>query len=258
MCGTAGGGPGLKVTELIEPLAWDSEFFGVPIARVELTGATAETLRAVDSEARAAGIACLYGSMDPTDGSAAHLVQGFGHRLVEVALRFERPDVPFTPKPSPTTVRRGTVDDLPDLEPAVETLAPWSRFAADPRFGPDAARRMHEAWMERAARDDSDERALYIACDDDGVTGVATFVRTPVPRVDTKGVTKLGTGAADALMVALFEWAGGGPTEAGPCAARNIAPLRYLERCGFRVCRTSYLFHRWLDEERADEPEVSA
>ena len=70
-----------------------------------------------------------------------------------------------------------------------------------------------------------------------------------MPRVDTKGVTKPGTGAADALMVALFDWAGGGATEAGPCAARNIAPLRYLERCGFRVSRVRYLFHRWLDEE---------
>jgi hypothetical protein len=238
------------VTELIEPLAWDSEFFGVPIARADLTSATDGVLRAIDAEARAQGIACLYGSLDPTDGGTAHLVQAFGHRLVEVAITFERPDVPFTPKPSPTKVRRGTPDDLPDLEIAIKTLAPWSRFAADPRFGPDAAHRMHEAWMERAARDDTDERALYIAYDDDdGVTGVATFVRTPVPRVDTKGVTKLGTGAADALMVALFDWSGGGPTEAGPCAARNIAPLRYLERCGFRIGRTRYLFHRWLDED---------
>jgi hypothetical protein len=235
--------------ELIEPLAWDSEFFGVPIARTDLGGATDDVLRAIDAEARSEGIVCLYGSLDPTDEAAAHLVQAFGHRLVEVALTFDRPAMPFTPKPSPTKVRRGTPDDLPDLEPAIKTLAPWSRFAADPRFGSDAARRMHEAWMERAARDTDDERALYVAYDDDGITGMATFVRTPVPRVDTKGVTKLGTGAADALMVALFDWAGGGPTQAGPCAARNIAPLRYLERCGFRVCRTRYLFHRWLDEE---------
>jgi hypothetical protein len=237
------------MADLIEPLAWDSDFFGLPIARTELTGATADMLRDIDAEARAGGIACLYGSLDPTDGATAHLAQTFGHRLVEVALTFGRPDLPFTPKPSPTKVRRGALDDLPDLEPAIKTLAPWSRFAADPRFGPDAAHRMHEAWMARAASDGTDERALYIAYDDDdGVTGVATFVRTPVPRVDTKGVTKLGTGAADALMVALFDWAGGGPTEAGPCAARNIAPLRYLERCGFRVGRTRYLFHRWLDE----------
>jgi hypothetical protein len=232
---------------LIERLPWDSAFFGVPIGRTDLTGATPERLRAIDVEARSEGIACIYGNLDPSDELAGHLVQTFGHRLVEVALTFERPAMPFEPKPSESKVRRATIDDLPALEPAIKTLAPWSRFAADPRFGLDAARRMHEAWMERAACD-TDDRALYLSCDDTGITGVATFVRTPVPRVDTKGVTKPSTGAADALMVALFEWAGGGPVEAGPCAARNVAPLRYLERCGFRISRARYLFHRWLDE----------
>jgi hypothetical protein len=235
------------MAELIERLPWDTDFFGVPIARTDLTDATPERLRAIDAEARSDGIACLYGTLDPTDEAAGHLVQTFGHRLVEVALTFERPAMPFAPKPTTSKVRPGTLDDVPALEPAIKTLAPWSRFAADPRFGLDAARRMHEAWMARAARD-TDERALYISYDDTGITGVATFVRSPVPRVDTKGVTKPSTGAADALMVALFEWAGGGATEAGPCAARNIAPLRYLERCGFRIGRARYLFHRWLDE----------
>jgi hypothetical protein len=238
------------MADLIEPLPWDTEFFGIPIARVDLTGADAERLRAIDAAARAAGIACLYGTLDTADEAAAYLVQTYGHRLVEVPLTFDRPAMPFTPKPSSSTVRPGTLDDLPALEPAIETLAPWSRFAADPRFGPDAARRMHHAWIERAARE-TEERALYVAYDDTGITGVATFVRSPVPRTDIKGVTKPSSGAADALMAAFFEWAGDGPTQAGPIAARNMAPIRYVERCGYRVHRTRYLFHRWLDETEA-------
>jgi hypothetical protein len=236
------------MAELIEHLPWDSQFFGVPIARADLTGATADTMRAIDAEARDEGVACLYGALDPTDETAAGLVQAFGHRLVEVALTLERSPGPFTPKPSSSRVRRGSLEDLPALEPTIKTLSPWSRFAADPRFGIDAARRMHVAWIERAA-EDTDERALYVAHDNDGVTGVATSVRSPVPRADMISVTEPGTGAADALMVAFLDGAGDGPTEAGPSAARNIAALRYWERCGFRVCRTRYLFHRWLDED---------
>ena len=38
----------------------------------------------------------------------------------------------------------------------------WSRFANDPRFGDAAARRMHEAWVERAAKD-GDEYMLLVA-----------------------------------------------------------------------------------------------
>jgi GNAT superfamily N-acetyltransferase len=236
------------MARLIERLAWDSAFFGVAIARADLNEATAERLRAIDAEARAEGIACLYGTLEPTDETTAHVVQTYGHRLVQAALTFGRPPMPFTPARGSSKVRRGTLEDLPALEPAIRTLAPWSRFAADPRFGPDAARRMYQAWIERAARD-TDERALYIAYDDTGITGVTTFVRSPVPRLDLISVTRPYRGASDGLMAALFEWAGRVPAEAGPAAARNVAALRFYERCGFRVCRSTYLFHRWLDEE---------
>ena len=236
----------------IEVLAWDSEFFGIPIGRVCLDGATEQSLCAIEEEGRDLGLQCLYGTLDASRveyATTACVAQRFGHRLVEVAQLFARPREPYVPvKPPTSTVRHGTIDDVEQLQPAMELLAPWSRFGADPRFGRDAAERMHRAWVERAARD-SDERMLAIAEDDSGIVGVSTHVRSPVPRVDFMGVTKPGSGAAQALMGALMDWAGDSETEAGPCAARNIAPVRYLEGCGFRISRVQYLFHRWLDEK---------
>ncbi|MDQ1533703.1 MAG: dTDP-4-amino-4,6-dideoxy-D-galactose acyltransferase [Actinomycetota bacterium] len=238
---------------LVEPLAWDSEFFGFGIGRVELDDATPESLAKIDAEAREMGIACLYGSLDPSRGTTPYLVQTFGHRLVEVSLLFDRPAIPFEVRPTASVARRGTLDDLPLLDEAIGTLAPWSRFGADPRFGPEAARRMHRAWVERAASD-GDERMLAVTEDESGVTGMSTQVRSPVPRVDTMGVMKQGSGASWALMAELVDWAGGGPIEAGPCAARNIAPLRFLEHCGFAMSRVRYLYHRWLDEDAGSTP----
>lgn len=232
---------------LIEPLPWDTEFFGIPIGRVSLDGADAERLASIDAEAREMGIACLYGSLDPTDDEANRWVQRFGHRLVEVALTFERSEGPFVPRPCASTARRGTLDDIADLESPIRTLAPWSRFGSDPRFGQEAAYRMHRAWIERAARGGA-ERALFVAADADGLIGVATAVRSPVPRLDLAAVTKPSLGSIDVLFAAFMDWAGGGDVQAGPCAARNLAPLRTLERWGFRVCQSRYLFHRWLDE----------
>jgi hypothetical protein len=235
------------MVDLIERLEWDSAFFDVPIARADLNGATADTLRAVEAEARGQGISCLYATLEPTDEAAAYLIQTFGYRLVEVSINFERPGIPFTPKPSSSVVRPGTPDDLPALEPAIRTMAAWSRYAADPRFGPEAARRMHQAWVERAAHGTGD-RALVVSHDESEVTGMATFGHSQVPRIEFAGVTKPGTGAADALMVALFKWANGGPTEAGWAAARNIPVLRWLGRWDFRANRTRYVFHRWFNE----------
>jgi dTDP-4-amino-4,6-dideoxy-D-galactose acyltransferase len=236
------------VTRLVEPLEWDTEFFGFPIGRVNLEAATAETLRTIESEARDLGLLCLYGALDPSDVDTAYLAQRFGHRLVEVAIKFGRRAVPFSPKPTASKVRRGTPEDLPALEDSIATLAPWSRFAADPRFGPVAAQRMFRAWVDRAARD-GEERMLLISEDETGITGLSTHVRTPIPRVDLMGVITQGSGASWALMDGLVAWADGGPIEAGPCAARNLAPLRFLEHCGFDIVQTQYLFHRWLDED---------
>jgi hypothetical protein len=243
----AAGGRAELMGDLIEPLEWDSAFFGVPIARADLDGATADTIRAIGTEARARGITCLYATLEPNDEIAAYLLQASGYRLVEVSINFERPGIPYTPRPSPSVVRPGTPGDVPTLEPAIRTMAAWSRYAADPRFGPDAAWRMHQAWVERAARGTGD-RALVVAEDESGVTGMATFGRSHVPRIEFAGVTKPATGVADALMVALFEWAAGGPTEAGWAAARNIPCLRWLHRWDFRASRTRYVFHRWFDE----------
>jgi dTDP-4-amino-4,6-dideoxy-D-galactose acyltransferase len=242
------------VTPLVEPLPWDTDFFGFPIGRADLTGATVERFRAIEEEARAQGIVCAYGTVDPTQGDAGILAQTFGHRLVEIAVTFARPSGAFTARPTASTVRRGTVEDLSALEPAIATMAPWSRFGADPRFAAEAARRMHRAWIRRAADGGGDERLLLVAEDASGITGVATHVRSPVPRVDIMGVIQQGSGASWALMSAFLDWAGGGPVEAGPCAARNIAPLRFLEKCGFEVARVEYRFHRWFDEDAGARP----
>lgn len=232
----------------MEYLPWDSEFFGVEIARVQLDGIDQSALAELDDEARDRGIDCIYGDLvEPDVGHTAYLVQQSGHRLVEVGIRFRRPDTPFTPRPTASVARYGTPDDIERLSDALDTLAPWSRFAVDPRFGPEAARRMHEAWVTRAAAEPG-ERMLAIAEDDTGITGISTHVRNPVPRVDLMGVTQQGSGASWALMNVLVEWAGGGEIEAGPCAARNIAPCRFLEHCGFSMVDSRYHFHRWLDE----------
>jgi hypothetical protein len=235
------------MASLVEPLPWDSEFFGFAIGRADLEDATEARLCAIDEEARDLGIVCLYGSVAHDHARTSYLAQGSGHRLVEIAIKLARPAGPFTPRPTKSRVRRGTPEDLPGLDETIRTLAPWSRFGADPRFGIEAAHRMFHAWVERAARD-GDEHMLLVTEDDSGFTGLSTHVRTPIHRVDLMGVLTQGSGAAWALMAGLLEWADGGAVEAGPCAARNIAPIRYLEHCGFAVVQTWYHFHRWYDD----------
>lgn len=231
-----------------EPLAWDSEFFGTPIGSVALDGADEASLRAVEEEARAAGIACLYGRLDPADAPATLLVQRHGWRFVEAATTFDlRLDEPVIPRPEGVEFRPGTPDDIPRVAPIADAMAAWSRYAVDPRFGLEAARRLQAAWLERAARAETGQHSLVVAEEGGEITAFIGRVHEP-PRVDAVGTTRRGSGAARHLIQTAREWAGAVPLLGGPIAARNVAALRYVSHCGYRVCRVEYLYHRWLDE----------
>lgn len=233
-----------------EPLEFDSRFFGFPIGRIDLGGADPASVAEVEADARAHGVVCLYGSLDPADSATTYLVQTLGYRFVDTATRFELGvDVEVPAVPTSSVVRRGTVDDVPAVTESVLTMAPWSRYAVDPRFGLDAARRMHMAWVDRAVHCTTGEHDLMVADDDGEVVAFLTRTRDPLPIINTVGTVAPGTGAADALFAESREWARPRPISAGWAASRNIGIYRFLDRCGFVAAEVKYHYHRWLDED---------
>lgn len=232
----------------LEPLPWDSEHFGASIAKVTLDGATPAELEAVDVEARDLGIECIYGILDPADGLLSQQVQSRGWRFIEAATLFDlRVAEPSIPRPADTDFRIGTLDDVPQLTPIVDEMSKWSRFAVDPRFGLDAAKRLQRAWLDRAARADTGQHSLVVAEQEGDIVAFTGRVAEP-PRVDAVGTTRRGSGAARYLIEEARGWAGDRSLLGGPIAARNIATLRYVSHCNYRVCQVEYIYHRWLDE----------
>jgi dTDP-4-amino-4,6-dideoxy-D-galactose acyltransferase len=233
----------------VEALAWDTEFFGFPVGRVSLDGADAQTLAKLDDDARDLGLLCLYGSLDPIDAQTSYLVQQHGYRFVDAATTFDlKLHEPPIPQPPGVSVRLGDADDLPGMADMITKLGDWSRFAVDPRFGPEVARRMQAAWIERAATCGTGEYQLVVAEDDTGIIAFISRAAEPHPVVDTVGTTAQGSGAARYLIEDARSWAGDKPLLGGPIAARNVNALRYVSHCNYRVCKVRYLYHRWLDE----------
>jgi dTDP-4-amino-4,6-dideoxy-D-galactose acyltransferase len=235
----------------LEPLAWDSEFFGFGIGRLhpDAEGEGAANLAEVEDEARRLGIECLYATLDPIHTDLSIALQRQGFRLVEVAMDLVHPTSVIGHLPETLAATRdGTPDDLPALEDEIAVMAPWSRFAVDRRFGLDAARRMHRAWVTRAAT--AEHRRLVVAEDERGITGFSTQSTLPGedPRVDLIASSKAGSGAAYALIDHQFRQFGAGRSRGGPVAARNATSMHFVENCGYRVKSARYLYHRWLDE----------
>ena len=235
----------------LEPLAWDSEFFGFGIGRLhpDAEGEGAANLAEVEDEARQLGIQCLYASLDPIHTDLSIDLQRHGFRLVEVAMDLVHPTSVIDKLPETTAATRdATPEDLPALEDEIAVIAPWSRFAVDRRFGLDAARRVHRAWATLAAT--AEDRRLVVAEDEHGITGYSTQSTLPgeEPRVDLIASSRSGSGAAYALIDHHFHQFGPGRSRGGPVAARNATSMHFVENCGYRVKSARYLYHRWLDE----------
>lgn len=235
-----------------DPLPWDSEFFGMPIGRAHLTDLGPAEIAAVDADARRAGVACLYASLDPCHLATLADAQHLGWRFVDAATTFDLGvDEPEIPEPQGIEVRVATPDDTEAVTDLIRLMAPWSRFAADPRFGAEASVRLQDAWRDRALGPDDADHSLLLALDHGDV--VAFIGRVDEPgrrRVDAVGTTRRGSGAARYLIQIARRWAGDQPLLGGPIMGRNIPALRYVSHCGYRVCEVQYQLHRWLDEDR--------
>ncbi|MDW3220226.1 MAG: hypothetical protein R8F63_16565 [Acidimicrobiales bacterium] len=233
------------MSERIEALPWDSEFFEVSIGAVDLTGATKADLEEIVAEAQDRRFDCVYGTHTPEGSHTSIAAQDAGFRLVEVNQLMHRRAGPLEHRPTPSVGRIATAEDLEAVDEYLDLLAPWSRFGSDPRFGRPAATRMLRAWIHRAAEED--HRLVTISADEDGITGIGTHVFEDLHRIDLLALTKPGTDASYLHLEELVRWADDGPTLGGPCAARNLAPLRFLEKAGYMLHSVTYTHHWWAE-----------
>lgn len=234
------------MSERIEALPWDSEFFEMSIGSVDLAGVGDDDLTAIVAEARDRAFDCVYGRHDASDAGVALRSQHHGFDFIDAFQLMHRPAGPLEHRESRSVVREATDDDLADLEQYYELLAPWSRFGSDPRFGTAAAVRMFRAWVRRAHEEP--HRLVTISADDEGINGVGTHVKDGITRIDLLGVIRPGTNDARLHLELLLDWCDGAETEGGPCAARNLAPLRFLEHAGYKLRSVAYTHHWWRED----------
>jgi GNAT superfamily N-acetyltransferase len=235
-------------------LEWDSAFFGVPIARIEVPWLDARAAAAALAWCRAEGIACLY-YLCPVDAAAMAVAERHGFRAVDVRMTFERPCVADPPAAAGVSVRPYMTSDREALRAVARGAFLGTRFDADRRFASDRVRDLYDVWLTKSCDGwaetvlvalDGNVPAGFVTCHDDGggasrigLIGVADFAR--------------GRGNGRALVQAAVACAGGRGARVLTVAtqARNIAAQRLYQRAGFLTSSVRVWYHRWFETRSA-------
>ena len=134
-------------------LAWDSEFFGFPVARVRGSALDRDSAAAVDAWCTERGVRCVYLLLDADDEESAHAAGANGYRLVDVrlTLRHDLVDVPEADPEIP--IRQAEPGDLPALTALAARSHHDSRFYSDGGFSRERCDALYATWIADAVPD---------------------------------------------------------------------------------------------------------
>lgn len=254
--------PRLAMTAaLCEELPWDSQFFGLSIARAVPSRLDAPTRDAMLDWCRAHGTDCLYFLGAPDDTATIQHLDAGGFQLVSVRVTLARPagsghgDVRGQ-------IKQATAGDIPALRGIALSAHRDTRFHADSHF--DAARsdELYATWIENSVRGYADQ--VLVAERDDAAVGYVTLhTEAPDAPAESAGRTaRIGLFAVheqyrgqgigrDLLRSAADTLASAGMTSTSVVTAgRNVAALRLYKSEGFNTIDVALWYHRWFRDER--------
>lgn len=235
-------------------LAWDTEQFGFPAARLERLEASGpfdqarrvkrNLLGLVLEECRFDGIRHLTARVEAGDFSAIHALEEAGFVLIDgihtFVLRLDKVDAP-----APAGTRMFCIDDLQAVLDIARTSFVYDRFHADPSLEPGTADRVNVVWTRNCCAGTAADAVLI--AEEQG--RVASYVAGRVDRKANQGVIVLVAtaewarrrGAARRATLAALHWflqQGAEAVEVGTQLS-NTPAARLYESLGFRTAATS-------------------
>lgn len=262
---------GGRVTGVVaaRALPWDTELFGVRMARIEALHAFGTAgfddaravkealLDAVCERLRAQGAAYVYGRFPSCDVPGAHALISRGFSLMETLAVFSllRKDADFSRVRARLPVRPAADSDVPFLAGLAEgSFREHDRFHLDPRLPRDKSDRLMRTWVEKSHRGQFDD-FLLAAYQGDSPVGFMTgrkydwdLLQYPLSHLSFSAVDPKGTGAYVSLVIGGAErlFAEGAKQIDLNTQIQNLKVIRVWEFLGFEMTDSLYTFRRWL------------
>ncbi|EOU9562466.1 dTDP-4-amino-4,6-dideoxy-D-galactose acyltransferase [Cronobacter dublinensis] len=212
----------MPVRASIEPLEWESQFFGIDSAIVRFS----DTAPALD----VAQLSVWSRVQAKVSAARSDLLDGLlslGFQLVEGEVDFALPLTSAAPADDAQAIT-ATLDDIPLLRDAATQAFAMSRFRA-PWYAPDASGRFYAQWVENAVKGAFDHECLILRTPQGVLRGFVTLRQ--INEQEARIGLLAGRGAGEALMQAARQW----------CVARGLYTLRVATQAGNRAALRRYI-----------------
>lgn len=233
-------------------LDWDSNFFGLRIARLEPHRLDEAVVAQAAAWARENRIECLYFLADANDPHTARIAQANDYLPVDVRLTFERP-VPKDPAQATPGVRVAREQDLPALRAIAGKSHSDTRFYFDSHFDRARCDQLYETWIENSMHGFAQG---VLAAEQHGraVGYVTLHLRDEEAQIGLIAIAAgfQGSGLGKQLVYAALDWARehDARTMKVVTQGRNVPAQRLYQRCGFVTAGFEIWYHKWFSSSR--------
>jgi dTDP-4-amino-4,6-dideoxy-D-galactose acyltransferase len=237
-------------SSVIQPLSWDSEFLGFPVASLVVAGLSAASITAAIADARKAGYRLLYAVSTPSAVEEAEALCQGGAWLASQKMTY------VISLSLPTTLLNPAVTDAAIYTPQLESLAlqsgEYSRFRLDKRFSPSVFKRLYSRWLHNSLSGLIARRVLVwrtLNCQEVGLltlgekNGRADIGLLAVDAA-VRG-QRIGQQLVAAAQIQALAW--GYTSMQVVTQGSNSSACRFYEKCGFHLDSVEHVYHLWLN-----------
>jgi dTDP-4-amino-4,6-dideoxy-D-galactose acyltransferase len=153
----------MEANSVVEYLEWDSNFFGMKIARILPNRLARKDLELIKDFCAGQSVDCLYFLADPGDEETIQLAEKDRFHLVDIRVTLEKyidRSPVFPGDTSDSSIRTATEEDIPNLISLVKNIHFDTRFYFDPSFPNALCDRLYETWIENSVR--SEEQVVFL------------------------------------------------------------------------------------------------
>jgi dTDP-4-amino-4,6-dideoxy-D-galactose acyltransferase len=238
---------------LCQFLDWDSNFFGIRVARVNVNRLNKCSIIAIDDWCCDNKIDCLYFLADADDGDTIRLAEDDGYHLVDIRVIFKRhvegsqgrigKCINYVIRPSVST-------DIPTLRSIAKVSFRITRFYYDANFPTELCDALYETWIEKSCTR-NDETVLVAENQDNPIGFISCkLVNQNQGEIGLVGVRPDWQGKGLGLELineALFWFSGKGVSQVKVITqGRNSQAQRLYQRCGFLTDTIQIWYHKWF------------